>query len=99
VNLQTQSLAANNIPGLGTLSFTAVNFDNVIGTNANDMIVGDNQNNQLSGNQGNDTLDGGLGRDSLNGGAGDDTYIVDGAADTITEAANSGTDIVRSSIS
>ncbi|MEH2377229.1 calcium-binding protein [Nostoc sp.] len=98
VNLQTQSLAANNIPGLGTLSFTAVNFDNIIGTNANDIIVGDNQNNQLSGNKGNDTLDGGLGRDSLNGGAGDDTYIVDGAADTITEAANSGTDIVRSSI-
>ncbi|MEH2001847.1 MAG: calcium-binding protein [Nostoc sp.] len=98
VNLQTQSLAANNIPGLGTLSFTAVNFDNVIGTNANDIIVGDNQNNRLSGNNGNDTLDGGLGRDSLNGGAGDDTYLIDSAGDTITEAANSGTDIVRSSI-
>ncbi|MEH2249962.1 calcium-binding protein [Nostoc sp.] len=98
VNLQTQSLAANNVPGLGTLSFTAVNFDNVIGTNANDIIVGDNQNNQLSGNNGNDTLNGGLGTDSLNGGAGNDTYVIDGAVDTIREAANSGTDIVRSSI-
>ncbi|MDF5738195.1 MULTISPECIES: calcium-binding protein [unclassified Nostoc] len=99
VNLQTQSLSANKIPGLGTLSFTAVNFDNVIGTNANDSIVGDNQNNQLSGNNGNDTLDGGLGTDTLNGGAGNDTYIIDGAVDTITEAANLDIDTVRSSIS
>ncbi|MEH2366558.1 calcium-binding protein [Nostoc sp.] len=98
-NLQTQSLAANNVPGLGTLSFTAVNFDNVIGTNANDSITGDNQNNRLSGNNGNDTLNGGLGIDTLNGGAGDDTYIVDTTLDTITEAANSGIDNVRSSVS
>ncbi|MBE8999083.1 pre-peptidase C-terminal domain-containing protein [Nostoc sp. LEGE 12447] len=108
VNLQTQSLAANNVPGLGTLPFTVVNFDNVRGTNANDIIVGDNQNNQLFGNNGNDslnggggndTIDGGAGTDTLNGAAGDDTYIIDGAVDTIIEAANSGTDVVRSSIS
>ncbi|MEH2326967.1 MAG: calcium-binding protein [Nostoc sp.] len=99
VNLQRQSLAANNIPGLGTLSFTAVNFDNVIGTNANDNIFGDSQNNRLSGNNGDDTLEGGLGIDTLNGGAGDDTYAVDTTLDTITEAANSGTDTVRSSVS
>ena len=35
----------------------------------------------------------------MNGGAGNDTYIVDTATDIITEAANSGTDIVRSSVS
>ncbi|MBN3871280.1 MAG: hypothetical protein HWQ23_13685 [Nostoc sp. JL33] len=50
------------------------------------------------GGLGNDTLDGGLGTDSLNGGVGDDTYIIDSAADTITEAANSGTDTIRSSV-
>jgi|GEM_PF-1565591 len=99
VNLQTQRLTASNVPGLGTLSFTAVNFDNVIGTNENDSIVGDRQNNRLSGNNGDDTLDGGLGTDTLNGGAGDDTYLVDTTLDTITEAANSGTDTVRSSVS
>ncbi|MGF2035321.1 MAG: calcium-binding protein [Nostoc sp. CmiVER01] len=99
VNLRTQSLAANNVPGVGALSFTAVNFDNVIGTNGNDSIVGDRQNNRLSGNKGNDTLDGGLGTDTLIGGAGDDTYLVDSTTDTITEAANSGTDSVRSSVS
>ncbi|MEH2404178.1 calcium-binding protein [Nostoc sp.] len=98
VNLQTQNLAANNVPGLGRLPFTVVNFDNVIGTNANDIIVGDNQNNRLSGNNGNDTLDGGTGTDTLNGGGGNDTYIVDTTTDIITEAANSGTDIVRSSV-
>ncbi|MFN6525462.1 calcium-binding protein [Nostoc sp. ChiSLP03a] len=99
VNLQSRSLSANNVPGLGTLSFTAVNFDNVIGTNANDNIVGDNQNNQLSGNNGDDTLNGGIGNDTLKGGAGDDSYFVDTTLDIITEAANSGIDTVRSSVS
>ncbi|MEH2204247.1 MAG: calcium-binding protein [Nostoc sp.] len=99
VNLQSRSLTANNVPGLGTLSFTAVNFDNVIGTNENDNIVGDNQNNQLSGNNGDDTLNGGVGNDTLKGGAGDDSYFVDTTLDIITEAANSGIDTVRSSVS
>ncbi|MBG1269890.1 calcium-binding protein, partial [Nostoc sp. WHI] len=98
VNLQTQSLAANNVPGLGRLPFTVVNFDNVIGTNANDTIVGDNQNNRLSGNSGNDTLNGGFGTDTLIGGLGNDTYIIDSTLDTITETANSGTDTVQSSV-
>ncbi|MDZ8262732.1 calcium-binding protein, partial [Nostoc sp. ChiQUE01b] len=72
VNLQTQSLAANNVPGLGTLSFTAVNFDNVIGTNAGDNIVGDSQNNVLSGGNGNDNINGGAGNDTITGGNGTD---------------------------
>ncbi|MCC5667619.1 hypothetical protein LC653_27980, partial [Nostoc sp. CHAB 5784] len=103
VNLQTQSLAANNVPALGTLSFTPVNFDNVIGTNANDSIVGDNQDNQLSGNNGNDTLDGGigndildggLGNDSITGGLGNDIYYADTTSDTVAELINEGTDTV-----
>ncbi|MBS9387484.1 MAG: hypothetical protein HEQ33_00660 [Dolichospermum sp. WA123] len=75
VNLQTQSLAVNGIPGLGTLSFTIVNFDDVQGTGSNDNIFGDSQNNLLSGGLGNDTLNGGLGNDTLNGGLGNDTLI------------------------
>ncbi|MGJ5633957.1 beta strand repeat-containing protein [Nostoc sp. CALU 1950] len=75
VNLQNQSLTANNVPFLGALPFTVVNFDNVIGTNANDSITGDNQNNQLSGGGGNDTINGGAGADSTNGGSGNDRII------------------------
>jgi Ca2+-binding RTX toxin-like protein len=71
VNLQTQSLTVNGVPGVG--SFTVVNFDNVQGTNLNDSITGDSQNNLLSGNGGNDTLNGGSGNDTLNGGSGNDT--------------------------
>ena len=51
------------------------------------------------GGAGNDTLDGGTGNDSMAGGAGNDTYVVNAAGDKVVEAANAGTDAVRSSIS
>ncbi|WP_244956111.1 M10 family metallopeptidase C-terminal domain-containing protein, partial [Rhizobium changzhiense] len=51
--------------------------------------------NTITGGAGNDTLNGGAGADSLIGGAGDDTYIVDNAFDVVTEAADEGTDTVR----
>jgi len=104
VNLQTQQLTVNGLPGVGT--FTVTNFDHVQGTSQNDTIIGDSQNNQLSGNAGNDSLNGGAGNDTLNGGAGtdtligglgDDIYIIDSATDTITENANEGTDTIQSS--
>ncbi|MEA5625051.1 calcium-binding protein [Nostoc sp. UHCC 0251] len=69
------------------------------GLAGNDSLAGGTQNDSLIGGNGNDTLDGGLGTDTLIGGAGNDTYFIDSAADTIREAANSGTDTVRSSVS
>ncbi|WP_138498128.1 pre-peptidase C-terminal domain-containing protein [Nostoc sp. PA-18-2419] len=69
------------------------------GAAGNDNLFGGTENDSLIGGDGNDTLDGGTGTDSLNGGTGNDTYIVDSGADIITEAANSGTDSVRSSVS
>ena len=105
VNLQTQQLTVNGVPGVGT--FTVTNFDHVQGTSQNDSITGDTQNNQLSGNAGNDTLIGNAGNDTLNGGAGtdtligglgDDIYIVDSATDTITENISEGTDTIQSSL-
>ncbi|MGO7100693.1 beta strand repeat-containing protein, partial [Rhizobium johnstonii] len=54
--------------------------------------------NTITGGAGTDTLNGGAGADSLIGGAGDDTYIVDNAGDLVTEAADEGTDTVRTAL-
>jgi len=65
----------------------------------NNSLSGGAGNDTLQGALGNDTLDGGTGVDSLQGGAGDDLYVIDNAADTLTENADEGTDTVRSSVS
>jgi Ca2+-binding RTX toxin-like protein len=52
-------------------------------------------NNVITGTTGNDVLDGGVGVDTLVGGQGDDVYIVDNAADVITENAGEGYDQVK----
>ena len=56
-------------------------------------------NDTLTGGNGSDLLDGGTDADRMAGGRGDDTYVVDHARDTITENANSGRDLVQSSVS
>ncbi|GLI94038.1 bluetail domain-containing putative surface protein [Methylocystis echinoides] len=70
----------------------------VFGLGGNDQITGTAANDALSGGVGNDTLDGGLGADAMSGGTGNDTYIVDDANDVVIEAANAGTDVVRTSL-
>jgi Ca2+-binding RTX toxin-like protein len=67
VDLANNSLIVNNVPNLGTLSFTVKNFTNVTGTAQNDTITGDAQNNTLNGGSGNDNIVGGAGDDFLNG--------------------------------
>ncbi|ANL26641.1 serralysin-like metalloprotease domain-containing protein [Rhizobium phaseoli] len=54
--------------------------------------------NTIRGWTGADTLDGKAGADILIGGAGNDTYIVDNAGDIVTEAADAGTDRVRTNL-
>ncbi|WP_189338552.1 beta strand repeat-containing protein [Sphingobium sp. SCG-1] len=52
----------------------------------------------VEGTSGNDILDGGPGADRLTGLGGDDTYLVDNFGDIVIEAANNGTDLVRTSL-
>jgi len=54
--------------------------------------------NVLTGNAADNTLDGGVGADTMAGGAGNDTYIVDAAADVVSENANEGYDLVQSAV-
>jgi len=82
----------------GNANSTSAN-DTLNGAAGNDNLFGGTGNDSLIGGDGNDTLDGGSSTDTLNGGLGNDTYIITEATDIIIEAANSGTDSVRSSIS
>ena len=78
INLATQSVLVNTgIAVPPSISLTAINFVNAIGTNNNDTITGRTATNTLSGGGGNDTLNGGTGNDSLNGGIGNDQIFGD----------------------
>ncbi len=72
--------------------------DTLNGGAGNDTLSGLAGTDTLNGNAGNDTLDGGASADKLAGGLGDDTYVVDVTGDVVTEAANAGTDLVKSTI-
>lgn len=96
VNLETQTISANNVPGLGTLTYKVINFDDFSGTNEADSITGDSQNNRLVGNAGNDTIIGGLGNDTIIGGLGNDVLTGGIGADNFTfNSANEGVDIIK----
>ncbi|HSV72022.1 MAG TPA: Calx-beta domain-containing protein, partial [Methylibium sp.] len=73
-------------------------FENLVLLGGGDLNgTGNGLANRLTGNAGANTLDGLLGNDTLEGGAGDDLYIVNAVGDVVIEAADAGTDTVRSS--
>jgi trimeric autotransporter adhesin len=96
VDLVESSVSYTLLDDVENLTLTGTAAINGTGNAANNSLVGNSAANTLTGNAGNDTLDGGAGSDSLVGGAGDDTYVVDSTSDVVTESANNGNDIVRS---
>src|SRR5262249_44270505 len=54
--------------------------------------------NTITGGAGHDVLNGGAGADILVGGGGNDIYVVDVAADVVTESAGGGTDQVQTAV-
>ncbi|HEY9690859.1 MAG TPA: putative Ig domain-containing protein, partial [Oculatellaceae cyanobacterium] len=87
---------ANNVENLALQGTTAINGT---GNDLNNTITGNSAANILTGGAGTDILNGGAGADTMIGGTGNDAYYVDNLADSISEKANEGTDIVDSTIS
>ncbi|HEY9692384.1 MAG TPA: Calx-beta domain-containing protein [Oculatellaceae cyanobacterium] len=105
--VDTTTDTINEISGQGTDTVkSSVTYSIATLTNVENLSLtgieaingtGNAGNNVITGNSANNTINGGAGVDTLIGGLGDDTYIVDSTTDIITEPANQGIDIVRSS--
>lgn len=87
------------LTGSGAIDGTGNAASNaIIGNSGNNVLTGGGGNDNLIGGGGHDYLDGGTGGDTMTGGLDNDVYIVDSAADIVTEGFNAGIDTVRSSV-
>jgi Ca2+-binding RTX toxin-like protein len=73
--------------------------ETLVGGEGMDSLFGHGGDDSLGGGIGIDYLDGGEGADQMAGGADDDIYVIDNVNDVVTEAADEGSDLVRSSVS
>ena len=79
-----------NLAALAASGFNSItSIENAIGGDGNDS---------LTGNVGANTLNGGVGADTMAGGGSTDTYVVDNVGDVVTEAADTATDVVQTSL-
>lgn len=76
------------VNGSTTLIDTLLNFENIIGSNYNDVLAGDGGVNVIYGQNGNDTIFGAAGNDTLDGGAGNDTLDGGTGADVMVGGTN-----------
>jgi Ca2+-binding RTX toxin-like protein len=88
---------ASNVEN-ATVTSAATVAANLTGNELNNVLTGNAAANTLTGGAGDDTLVGGAGNDKLLGGSGNDSYVVDAAADVVTELANEGYDSVRTTL-
>jgi Ca2+-binding RTX toxin-like protein len=65
INLATNNLTVNGIPGIGSASFFVQNFTDVRGTSNSDTVVADAAANTFFGSAGNDSHDGAGGIDTI----------------------------------
>lgn len=84
INLQTGVVSGND-----AANDTISNFQDVLGSLANDTIVGDGNDNSLDGWLGNDSLNGGGGNDILFGDVGDDSFNGGAGNDSINGGSGS----------
>jgi Ca2+-binding RTX toxin-like protein len=82
-DLSQNSLTVFGLPS-GDVTFNVVNFQDVTGSQVNDIIVGNDLDNILNGSGGNDTLIASAGNDILTGGNGVDTVDYSQLATSIT---------------
>ncbi|MEF8756276.1 MAG: hypothetical protein V5B60_20455 [Accumulibacter sp.] len=80
INLDSSTAQATGGSGVDRL----LNFENVAGSDFDDILAGDDGRNALYGNGGDDQLDGGSGNDTLDGGDGEDTASYATAATAIS---------------
>jgi Ca2+-binding RTX toxin-like protein len=95
----TVNLSQTSLQNVEDVTVTGLGAFTVIGNDLNNTLLGNASVNDLQGGAGNDWLDGGAGADTLSGGSGDDTYVIDNAIDTVTELADEGRDLIRTTVS